>query len=113
MKTKSTLCFKIASDFSQTPGPRFIVEGDYSGEQFREECLRQLMTCAIEENKNVQIDLDGAAGYATSFLEEAFGGLIRENGFRLADIKKYLKLISKEEPYLIDDIRLYMEDAAK
>ncbi len=113
MKTKSRLYFRIASDFSQTPGPRFIVEGDYSGEQFREDCLRGLMTRAIEEDKNVQIDLDGAAGYATSFLEEAFGGLIRENGFQLADIRKHLKITSKEEPYLIDDIRLYMEDAAK
>jgi hypothetical protein len=37
------------------------------------------------------IDLDGASGYPPSFLDEAFGGLIRE-GFSPQQIKAHLEL---------------------
>ena len=63
---------------------------------------------AKSKNEVLTVDLDGGYGYATSFLEEAFGGLARElNDPGLLDIK----IISEEEPALIEKIRQYITDA--
>ena len=61
--------------FSDTPGPRSREEGDFSGEQFLEEVLLPQFEEAVRTNQKLVVDLDGAEGYATSFLEAAFGGL--------------------------------------
>ena len=57
------------------------------------------------------VDLDGTAGYGTSFLEEAFGGLVRVNRLSLGIVTKHLEIKSQEETYLMDDIAQYMKDA--
>lgn len=99
---------KIAEDFTDTPGGRNRCDGKYSGEEFREDrlipALNQL--CLQEE---LIIDFDGAYGYPTSFLEEAFGGLARK--YPEIDFSKKLKLISTEEPSLIKEIEEYMNNA--
>lgn len=101
----------IATNFSFSPGPRFIKEGPDSGELFRTTILETKFKEATEKNVQLVIDLDGVAGYGTSFLEEAFGGLVRDFGFNLVDSS--ITFISEEEPYLIKDIKDYMKDAAK
>ena len=52
--------------------------------------------------------LDGGYGYATSFLEEAFGGLARKTGD--PDLLK-ICIVSEEEPALIGKIETYINDA--
>ncbi len=56
----------------------------------------------------VTVDLDGAAGYAASFLEEAFGGLARR--LSAARVKERLRLVSTEQPELIDEINGFIDD---
>lgn len=107
------ILIKIKDDFSFTPGPRYIDEGNFSGEDFRIKILFPKMEKAIKENKTLVVDLDGTAGYGTSFLEESFGGLIRVNKLQFQDIIKYLEIVSEEEKYLEDDIFQYLEDANK
>ncbi|MFN0729406.1 STAS-like domain-containing protein [Polaribacter gochangensis] len=102
---------KIAKDFSFTPGPRYIDEGKNSGEKFRKEVLYPKFKEAIETNKKVIVDLDGTAGYGTSFLEESFGGLIRINKLSYKEILKVLTIITEEEDYLEDDVYEYLNDA--
>jgi hypothetical protein len=63
--------------------------------------------------ERIQIDLDGTAGYGTSFLEEAFGGLVRANKYSAAELRDTIVLKSDEESYLIADIWGYIEDAEK
>ena len=70
--SKKCLSCNISKDFSSTPGPRYIREGDFSGELFRNEILLPIITEAIENKLKVIVDLDGTAGYGTSFLEESF-----------------------------------------
>ena len=70
----------IAKDFSPTPGGRFRKHGPYSGEQFREEILLPALRQALESNGELIVDFDGLAGAPSSFLEEAFGGLVRTYG---------------------------------
>ncbi len=57
------------------------------------------------------VDLDGTAGFGTSFLEESFGGLIRENQISFDTIVSHIKFVSNEQPDLIDDINQYLSDA--
>lgn len=102
---------KIAKDFSFAPGPRYIREGKHSGELFRREFLRPAMEKAISTNQKLTIDLDGAAGYGWSFLEESFGGLIREDKMDYHAIVRVLEVISNEQPRLKDKIYTYLSDA--
>jgi hypothetical protein len=105
----TALEINIAQEFTPTPGPRFIREGKFSGEQFREEVLKERFVQALQESAILNIDLDGGYGYAPSFLEEAFGGLAREYG--PAPVLKTLRFKSDEEPLLIRDIDGYIRKA--
>ncbi len=111
IQTQTSSTYKIATQFSSTPGPRHESEGDFSGEVFREHHLKSLVRSAIDSNQILIIDLDGAAGFAPSFLEESFGGLIREDKFSKKELLQHIRFISEEEPYLIDEIMKDIEDA--
>jgi hypothetical protein len=103
------IVIKLAEDFSKTPGARFISDGPFSGELFRETVLIDKYKEAKEKNEKLLIDLDGTYGYATSFLEEAFGGLARH--FSEDNIKKILTFKSEDEPPLLKDISDYIDSA--
>ncbi|MBM2834589.1 MAG: hypothetical protein HW406_1750 [Candidatus Brocadiaceae bacterium] len=98
----------IAKDFTDAPGGRYKSDGRFSGEEFR---LNYLEPAFKKENEEITINLDGTFGFATSFLEEAFGGLVRIEGIKKEDILKRLKYISNEDPSLITKIRQYIEEA--
>lgn len=104
------ITINIATDYTKTPGGRFISEGEYSGQDFRERVLKPKFLQALENNDQLTVILDGGYGYATSFLEEAFGGLARE--MRNSKIKDII-IISEEEPQLISKIQQYITDALK
>lgn len=99
---------KIASDFSQYPGARNREDGQYSGQEFFEDILEPKFN-SLEEGEMLTIDLDGTEGYATSFLDEAFGGLARKYGKE--KVLKKLSFISNEEPYLEDEIKYYISQS--
>jgi STAS-like domain of unknown function (DUF4325) len=63
----------IANDFSRFPGGRYRTDGRFSGQEFREDFLEP----AFARDQHVTVILDGVAGLPASFLEEAFGGLVR------------------------------------
>ncbi len=87
------------------------IEGKFSGEVFRKEYLYPKLRACIENDSKLVIVLDGTAGYGTSFLEEAFGGLIRHNNLTHAEIMSHISVVSEEQPYLVDDINDYLADA--
>lgn len=97
----------IFKDFTDAPGPRFIKQGKFSGEEFRENLLVPKFKAAISENKKLTINFDGTFGYPTSFLEEAFGGLKEQ--FDKSLILKTLNFISDDEKSLINEIKGYIE----
>jgi hypothetical protein len=99
----------IARDFSRTPGPRKNTEGPHSGEDFLEKILRPRFKDADALGVPLEVSLDGVAGYATSFLEAAFGGLSRE--FGIERVRGRLIIISEDEPYLKDEIEKYITEA--
>ena len=94
------------SDFSKFPGPRFIRLGPDSGEQFRDEVLIP----AINAYGTIGVDLDDVFGYGSSFLEEAFGGLVRA-GVKTTHIYALMEnIISEDDPSLKDEIIEYISD---
>ncbi|UTV88085.1 STAS-like domain-containing protein [Cobetia amphilecti] len=100
------MIINIAKEFSPFPAGRFLTDGPYSGEKFREEFLIP----NIERHEELLINLDGVMGFGSSFLEEAFGGLVRRLDNSSVVFKK-IKFISNEDPFLIDEINSYMEGA--
>lgn len=99
----------VAAQFTTTPGPRNQSEGNFSGEVFLEKLLEPKFLEAQRQGLKLFIDLDGVEGYATSFLESAFGGLARK--YPSYQILKTLEFKSAEEPYLIDEIQEYIREA--
>lgn len=101
----------IATEFSETPGPRSRDEGDYSGQEFLEDILKPKFEEAKKNKQRLLIDLDETYGYATSFLESAFGGLART--YEPNEILETIVFKSNEEPYLEMEIKQYIKDARK
>lgn len=99
----------IARDFTEVPGPRFTEEGKFSGEEFRKSLLRSKFDEALSTGALLRVDLDGTYGYPPSFLEEAFGGLVRDTN--QADVLRVLRFKSDEEPLLMNDIESYIRKA--
>ncbi len=85
----------IASEFSPFPGGRYRADGPFSGEEFRDD----LLLPALRSNSRVTIVLDGTAGYRSSFLEEAFGGLVRLRGVKRDDLARRLAVIANDPHY--------------
>lgn len=102
---------KIATDFSRIPCARFLSEGDYPGEEFREKFLCPMLKDAIEKKEKLEVDLDGTAGLGTSFLEESFGGLIRIDKINYQDIIDTIILISVDDPDYKVEIYDYLKEA--
>lgn len=100
---------KIAVEYTDTPGGRYISDGPYSGEDFRKNVLEIKYRECLEKHEKLEIDFDGGYGYGTSFLEEAFGGLVRE-GYDADEIIENMIFISEEENSLIDRVRKYILD---
>jgi hypothetical protein len=85
------------------------MEGPYSGEEFRKSLLLPAYHTALSTNEELTIDLDGCYGLATSFLEEAFGGLVREvKNKKILDI---LVLVTEDRPGLIEKVIYYINNA--
>jgi len=103
------ILINIAKDFTTTPGPRHIEEGDFSGELFRREVLVPAYEEATASQQQLAVDLNGTEGYATSFLEESFGGLARMFGEK--QVEATLRFICDDDPYLIEEINQYIAEA--
>lgn len=102
------IMIKVATDFSETPGARFTTQGDYTGQEFRRTILIPAVKEAKETGEKIVIDLDGTYGYPPSFLEEAFGGLVRE--FPDEDFSNMFEFITFDEPSLVEKIAKYIKN---
>ena len=89
-------------EFSTSPGPRYVKQGEASGELFYHELLNPSFVKALESQSKLIVNLDGVDGYMSSFLDEAFGNLVFD--FGIEEIKSKVSFISMEEPEWIDMI---------
>ena len=97
MNTKTitkTSIINVARQFSPEPAGRVPADGDFNGQRFRNELLIPL----LQKREHVIVDFDGTEGYGSSFLDEAFGGLVRDGYFTESELRELLKIQSSEDP---------------
>ena len=63
----------------------------------------------LKSGGNATVVFDGAMGYGSSFLEEAFAGLIRE-GFSKREIQDAFQLVSEDDPSILIEIEGYLTE---
>lgn len=98
---------KVAKDFYDELIGRFPSDSDYNGERFRNEYLIP----SLRDFDKVTVDFDGVEGYGSSFLDEAFGGLIHASNLSKTDVLNRLHLVSNEDESLIEEILEYINKA--
>ena len=101
---KERVDISIAKQFSKFPGGRLREDGPYNGTAFREDFL----VPPLRAGKRVVVSLDGVAGVASSFLDEAFVGLVRIEGFDKEELAEQLELVCDDE-VMVDFVEVCKE----
>ena len=105
---------EIAKEFSSVPIGRHLADGDHSGEASREEFLKPRFSEAVKNNRQLKIDFDGMRGLSASFLEEAFGGLVRTSDYSADQVLETLLSVPGDRfEVFIDAIPEYIRNADK
>lgn len=104
------IVISIANDFSRTPAGRVPKDGPFNGQRFRQEHLDPAIKRAIESSSKVVVEFCDADSYSSSFLEEAFGGLVRSRKFNPEQIRTVLVLKTDDPVYAtyVADAKDYM-----
>lgn len=97
---------KMGRDFSPCPGGRSRADGPWCAEAFREDTLLP----ALEAEDTVVLYLDCAEGYGSSFLSEAFGGLVSTGRYTADQLHEKLRFESRD-PILVREIWSYIDKA--
>ena len=98
-------------EFTEYPDVRYRDQDEFSGEEYYYSVIMPAFQKALDDNEILVVDLDDTAGYASSFLDEAFGNLVYD--FAFEDIKRHLDIISLQEPDWINIILNEMLDSWK
>ncbi|WP_152492624.1 STAS-like domain-containing protein [Roseovarius sp. THAF27] len=106
-----TRTINIAEDFTRYPGGRYPRDGEGNGTDFRDRFLVPI----LKDHDKAVIILDGAAGYPSSFLDEAFAGLVRNEGFSADVVLASFELVAKEPGFnrVIEMISRYVREAGE
>ncbi|MTH60672.1 STAS-like domain-containing protein [Paracoccus litorisediminis] len=113
-KRASMMRIDVAKDFSPFPIGRFTPrDGEYTGQSFRELHLVPAMKSVLGTSERIYVDIEGLITLGSSFLEEAFGGLVRESGFKRSDVEKYIVIEFKDPSlkFYSDEISKYIREA--
>lgn len=95
------------ADFTKYPGGRYKRISKFSGEEYRDDILLP----ALKNNDMVVVEMDGVAGYGSSFLDELFGGVVRKMKWHsINDFDAHIQLHSKDRTF-IDEVRGYVNEA--
>jgi hypothetical protein len=92
----------VSKHFSRFPAGRFKTDSNVSGEAFRE-----LLVKKLTENDTVMVLLDDTMGFGSSWLEEAFGGLVTNEKFTASDLRKKLT-VEASDTSLVTEIWEYI-----
>ena len=98
-------------DFSRAPFGRYAGDGKWNGEAFREKFLYEHFV--DPSVTKVVVKLDSVAPgyeYGSSFLEEAFGGLVRVKGLKSEDVLNKLEVETVNMDYVME-IKIYISEA--
>lgn len=98
----------VSKDFSKMPFGRYVSDSPFSAEKFRRDLL---VPAFASSEENVVVDFNGISlAIGSSFLEEAFGGLIRKEGLSKDKVQKRL-IIVEEVPFYKEQIEKFIATA--
>lgn len=104
----------VAKDFYPRPSGRYAKDGMYTGETFREQFLvprlKKILNGSSTE-KLLTVDFTGVTMAGSSFLEEAFGGLVRKHHFDKEELNRVLDIQSPRRPVIKSRIQEYISEA--
>lgn len=96
------IIYNFVKNFTDAPGPRYIILGDKSGEEFRENVLKKL----LEKYDVIEIDGTGIkTSFNPSFLSEAFSPLYEEYGEK--EFFRRVRLFSLDNEKLEEKFRMF------
>ncbi len=90
---ENELMLSIANEYWPFPAGRVAADGDYNGEEFRKKHLVPLLIQAEKQGTKLVVSLDGLKSCGSSFLESAFGGLVRYDGYDQSQLRKILEIV--------------------
>lgn len=93
------------SSYSKEPFGRYPSDGDSDGQTFR----NNFLIPALKTHEIVTIDLDVLHEINSSFIDEAFAGLIKYCDFTFKNLEQRLKFIAKNSDW-INEIKWYMQE---
>lgn len=102
-----THTFRVAKEFALLPAGRYKTDGSHTGEHFREK-LNDLLS---QYNEPIEVNFDGVLGVGSSFLEEAFAGLIRAGILSKQDFGNRILVVANDNPAITEKIHRYIQDA--
>jgi hypothetical protein len=80
------------ADFSRYPAGRTDNDGPFNGTKYRTEYLVPALQAAIVAHDKLRVRLDGVRSFGSSFLDEAFAGLVRYEGFSVEQLAGILEI---------------------
>lgn len=92
----------LSTDFTTTPGGRYIADGNHSGELFYKSHLLPKYEEALDNNTVLVVNLDGCYGLPNSFIHESFIRFIRN--FKNTDVKNHIKIVCDDEPDVVKQV---------
>ena len=99
----------VANDFSIIPSGRQKSDGSATGQHFYEILVDSLSK--LTEGQQLSINFDGVLTAGSSFLDEAFGGLVRNGIIKRKDFHKIIIIIADEHPEIKEKVSKYVKDA--
>jgi hypothetical protein len=102
--------YDIGKQFSEAPAGRYLSDGDFSAESFRENILVPAIN-SLQQGDKLELTIDNVEGYGASFLNEAFGGTVRKGYISSAELLKVLELKYTDDDfsYFKDKIIQYIK----
>lgn len=107
MNKPTQVTYKFSQEYTKYPGGRLRKDGPYSGEAFREDVLLPLLASC----QRLELDLTGAYGFGSSFLDEAFGEVGKRLG--ISACRSRLSFLADDDPTLVDLIWAKVEKAVR
>lgn len=101
--TKPNEADVYVGDFSKTPYGRYDRDGKYNASAFRDNKLAPFFRDPSINRVNVFLDsVEEGYEYGSSFLEEAFVGLVRECNISVEDVRRKLNIVTTHRDYVLE-----------
>lgn len=99
----------VATEFSIIPSGRQLSDGSATGQHFYKILLDKLAD--LKNDEQLTINFDGVLTAGSSFLDEAFAGLVRNNKISKKDFNKKIIIVANEHPEIKEKIEKYVKNA--